>query len=53
MFGRALFFFIMSYVEKRKVILVARCLNNLYGWCESLQTFFNFLIVKKQQKETK
>ena len=49
MFGRALLFFIMSVVEKRKAILVACCLNNLYGCYVSLQTFFNFLIMKKQK----
>ena len=53
MFGRALLFFIMSVVEKRKAILVACCLNNLYGCYISLQTFFNFLIMKKQQKWNK
>ena len=42
----------MSDVEKRP-ILVARCLNNLYGCYESLQSFFNFLKIIKQQKGNK
>ena len=46
-------FFIMPDVEKRKAILVACCPNNLYGRYASLQTFFNFLIMKKQQKRNK
>ena len=40
-----------SYVEKKVAILVAIlacCLNNLYDCCASLQTFLNFLIMKKQ-----
>ena len=43
----------MSVVEKRKAILVACCLNTLYGCYISLQTFFDFLIMKKQQKWNK
>ena len=39
------YFFIMSDVEKRKAILVACCLNNLYGCYASLKTFVNFLII--------
>ena len=42
---------IMSDVEKRRPIFVAFCLNKLYGCCTSLQTFFNFLIMKKEQKK--
>ena len=38
---------------KKRPILIARCLNNLYGCFESLQSFFNFLIIKKQQKGNK
>ena len=47
------YFFIMSYVDKRKAILVACCLNNLYRCYASLQTFLSFLIMKKQQKRNK
>ena len=47
------YFFIMSDVEKRKAMLVACCLNNSYGCYASLQTFLNFLIMKKQQKRNK
>ena len=43
----------MSVVEKRKLILVTCCLNNLYGCYVSLQIFFNFLIMKKQQEWNK
>ena len=43
----------MSDVEKRKAILVACCLNNLYSCYASLQTFLNFLLMKKQQKTNK
>ena len=48
-------FFIMSDLEKRRAILVACCLNNLYGCYASLQTFLNFLIWKNtnNKKETK
>ena len=46
------YFFIMPDVEKRRSILAACCLNNLYG-CHCLQTFFNLLIMKKQQKRSK
>ena len=47
------YFFIMSDVEKRKAILVACCLNRLYGCYASLQTFLNYLIMKKEQKRNK
>ena len=47
------YFFIMPDVEKRKAILVVCSLNNLYGRYASLQTFLNFLIMKKQQKRNK
>ena len=47
------YFFIMSDVEKRKAILVACCLNKLYGCYASLQTFLNYLIKKKEQKRNK
>ena len=40
----------MSDVGKGRTILVACCLNNLYGCYASLQTFLNFLFVKKQRK---
>ena len=35
----------MSDVEKGRAALVTCCLNNLYGFYVSLQTFFNFLII--------
>ena len=43
----------MSDVIKRKAILVAYCLNNLYGCYASLQTFLNFLRMKKQYSRNK
>ena len=43
----------MSDIEKRRAILNARCLNNLYGCYASLQTFLNFLLMKRQQKRNK
>ena len=39
----------MSDVEKTRAALVARCLNNLYGFYASLLTF-NFLIMQKQKR---
>ena len=43
----------MSHVEKRKAMLVAYCLNNLYGCYASLETFLNVLIMKKKQHKIK
>ena len=43
----------MSDIGKRRVLVIACCLNNLHGWYESLQTFFNFLITEKQQQKKK
>ena len=40
----------MFDVGKGRTILVACCLNNLYGCYASLQTFLNFLFMKKQRK---
>ena len=40
----------MSDVGKGRTILVACCLNNSYGCYASLQTFLNFLFMKKQRK---
>ena len=40
----------MPDIEKRRAILVACCLNNCYGCFAPLETFPNFLIMKKQQK---
>ena len=51
MLRRALLFFHNVYVKKSKAILVACCLNNLYGCCASLQTCLNFLIMKKNTKK--
>ena len=44
-FEELYYFFIMSDVEKRRTILVACFLNNLYGCYASLQTFLNALIM--------
>ena len=41
----------MSDVQIRRAILAASCLNNLYGCYASLQTFLNFLIMKKQKQK--
>ena len=50
-------FFKMSDVEKRRAILVACCLKNLYGFYASLKTFLNLLNnvkeIKKKQNDSK
>ena len=45
-FEELYYFFIMSGVEKRRTVLVACFLNNLYGCYASLQAFLNALIMK-------
>ena len=43
----------MSDVKKRRAILATCYLNNFYGCYASLQTFLNFLIMKKKQNRNK